>query len=138
MKKWLAYTLAILVAFVVVAAVAGISYRIGLEQGVLAVNQFPAFSRLHGFDEEFMQMGRNFHGRGAETPTLYYGRGGTRFFSPVLGVLKLVFLGLILWIAYVLYKRNGWQFVRVNSSAQVESSPPADNEKKKTRGKIKE
>jgi hypothetical protein len=138
MKKWPAYTLAILVAFVVVAAVAGISYRIGLEQGALAVNPFPAFSRLHGFDKEFMQMGRNFHGRGAETPARYYGRGGTRFFSPVLSVLKLVFLGLILWIAYVLYKRSGWRFVRVDLPAQVGSSPPADNEKKKTRGKKKE
>lgn len=137
MKKWLAYTLAILATFVVVAAVAGISYRIGLEQRALTVNPFPAFSRLHGFDKEFMQMGRNFHGRGAETPALYYGRGGTQFFSPVLSVLKLVFLGLILWIAYALYRRSGWQFVRVNSSAQVESSPPADNGKKKTRGKIK-
>ena len=144
MKKWITYTLGILLTLVVLAAVAGMSYRMGFARGSFAAQnpgktrmQFPQFANPHGFEKDFNQRGPNsqdkfFGGRGHDRD-----RGGMHFFSPIFGLVKLAVLALILWGGYALYKKSGWQFVRVDAPIQNQPFPSTIMEEKKTRRKAK-
>jgi len=136
MKKWIAYIAGFLLTLVALAAVGGMSYRMGFARAASALQRPDAsamrdqqFASPRGFDKDFHHFGRNFHGQGFDNRRLERGRGGMHFFSPLLRLVQLGVLGLLLWLGYTLYKKSGWQFVRVN----LPLDPEAKNPEKKSR-----
>lgn len=125
-KKWLTYTLGILLTLVVLAAVGGFGFRMGVMQSASFANltdgqsaQAPFFAHGQGMDGDFNQMehGNSSHrfdrGRGRD-------RGG---FSPIFGLIRLVVLGALAWLGYKLVKNSGWRLSRVAATPA-----PARNE----------
>jgi hypothetical protein len=145
-KKWLTYTLGILLTLVVLAAVGGAGFRIGMMQNT-------SFARLpfaHNFDGGPQAMQRNFQNNGGNQSTQgnpqdnnnprsiqgnFQGngrpqamhnlgfenrgndrRGGMFFFPSIFGLIHLVVLGLLLWLGYKLVKNSGWRLTRVQAS----------------------
>jgi hypothetical protein len=139
-RKWLTYTLGTLLTLVVLAAVALAGFRIGMTQNPSFTR--PAFAR--GFNGAPQAMQRNFQdnggpqvtqgnphdngwtkmqgnpqNRGFDTRGNNRGndrRGGMSFFSPILGLIRLVVLGLLLWLGYTLVKKSGWRLTRVQEA----------------------
>lgn len=127
-KKWLTYTLGILLTFVVLAAVGGFGYRLGVTQSASfakltdgATARAPFFAHGDGFDGNFNKgdWGRPSHGfdRGGVDRGDFHGG----FFSPILGLIRLVVLGALVWLGYKLVKNSGWKLVKANAS---ESAAP--------------
>ena len=128
-KKWLTYTLGILLTLIILAAVGAIGFRIGAAQNNSFVHPMmngsaPTFG--HGFDggqmPNFHQRGfegRDFHGRGFDRG----GRGG--FISPIFGLIKLAVLSALLWFGFRFIKNSGWRLTRdaVPASAPAASEP---------------
>ncbi len=140
-KKWLMYTLGILLTLIVLAVVGGVGFRIGAMQNNTFVHPMmngagPAFERGFGngqmpnFHPQGFE-GRDFHDRGFERGQRG-GRGG--FFSPIFGLLHLIVLGALLWFGYKFIKNSGWRLTRdaVSTPAPaVSETPSVDvNEKK--------
>ncbi len=133
-KKWLTYTFGVLLTLIVLVAVGGAGFRIGLMQsasfaplqnGQSAQMPFPH----HGHDMEgnFNQMERGNSSHGFDC-----GRGG---FSPIFGLLHLVVVGALGWFGYKLIKNSGWKLAKTNTSAAPAVEQPsaaADDEKKET------
>lgn len=131
-KKWLTYTLGILLTLIVLAAVGGFSYRLGAIQSASfakltdgSTAQFHSFIRSHGLDGDFSRMERGQSSRGFDRD-----RGGHRggFFLPIFGLLRLVVLGALVWLGYTLVKNSGWRLVKVNASAGAApvAEPPSE------------
>jgi hypothetical protein len=137
-NKWLTYTLGILLTLVVLIAVAGAGFRVGMMQNTSFTR--PAFAHnLNGAPQGMQQdkgysqaMQGNFHDNGG--PQAMQGnsqgrgfergnqrgedrRGGMSFFSPVFGLIRLVVLGLLAWIGYKFVKKSGWRLSRVEATA---------------------
>ena len=137
-KKWLTYTLGILLTLIVLAAVGGVAFRIGAMQNNTFVHPMmngagPAFERGFGNGQmpNFHQQGfegRDFHGRGFE-------RGGrSGFFSPIFGLLHLIVLGALAWFGFKFIKNSGWRLTRDAAPASapaVSEAPSAEVDEKK-------
>ena len=130
-KKWLTYTLGILLTLIILAAVGAVGFRIGSMQNNTFVHPMmngagPSFD--HGFGNgqmpNFHQQGfegRDFHDRGFDRG----GRGG--FIPPIFGLIKLAVLGALLWFGFRFIKNSGWRLTRdaVPASAPAASEPPS-------------
>jgi hypothetical protein len=129
-RKWLTYTLGTLLTLVVLAVVAGVSFRIGMTQNPSFTR--PAFAR--GFSNGAPQvMERDFQGNGNPQNRGFNinNRSGNRrddgmgFFPPILGLIRLVVLGLVIaalgWLGYALVKKSGWKLTRAQEAAYVHS-----------------
>jgi hypothetical protein len=151
-RKWLTYTLRTLLALVVLAAVAIVSYRIGMTQNPSLTH--PTFAR--GFfsgaprvnQRNFQNNGGpqgmqgNFNGnrqrqmRGNPQNHGFANHGGRMsfLFPFIFGVIHLVVLGLILWVVYLLVKKSGWRLTRVQETfpAPTQTANVEEVEKKKT------
>ncbi len=123
-RKWLTYTLGILLTLVVLAAVGGAGFRIGVMQNASFAR--PAFA--HNFDGAPQSMQGNFHensapqamqensrDRGFDNLGADY-RSGMPFFSPIFGLIHLAVLGLLLWLGYKFVKQSSWRLIRVQAS----------------------
>jgi hypothetical protein len=147
-RKWLTYTLGILLTLVVLTAVAGAGFRIGMTQNASFAR--PAFAR--NFDGNAQSMRGNFQDNGGPQAMMqgnphgnggyqamqgnsrnqgFNSRGGDRrdgrmsFLSPIFGLIRLVVLGLLVWIGYKFVKKSGWRLSRVQASAApVVNEPP--------------
>ena len=149
-RKWLTYTLGTLLTLVVLAVVAGVSFRIGMTQNPSFAR--PAFAR--GFFNGAPQvMQRNFQGNG--NPQSMQGNpldngwtqmrgnpqnrgfninnrsdnrrtGGMDFFPPIFGLIRLGVLGLVIaalgWLGYALVKKSGGRLMRAQETASVPSA----------------
>ena len=139
-KKWLTYTLGVLLTLVVLVAVGGAGFRLGLMKSASFANltdgqsaQAPFFH--HGMDGDFSSMDRGDFSHGSDR-----GRGGDRggFRSPIFGLFHLIVVGVLAFFGYKLIKNSGWKLVKVNASeapAPVMETPSAavvDDEKKET------
>ena len=145
-KKWLTYTLGTLLTLLVLAVVAGISFRIGMTQNPAFAH--PAFAR--GFNGAPPAMPRNFQNnddsqrmqgnfRGNNWAPMqdnpqdqgFFNRSNDRggnhrggkmpfIFPFIFGlahfVVLAVVLGLILWVVYILVKKSGWRLARVEAT----------------------
>lgn len=136
MKKWI---VRILVAVLVIGALAAagfVGYRLGFNESV----QFSgnrdnaprgAESAHRGAMPDF-QFG--FHGRGVQQRGFQMGHGvrSFGFALPLFGLIKIALLGLVLWLAYMFFKGNGWTLsltrVQPVESLKAETESP----KKKT------
>lgn len=138
-KKWLTYTLGIVLTVIVLAAVGGAGFRMGVIQSASFANltdgqsaRAPFFA--HGMDGNFDQMERGNMSRGFD-----HGRGRDRGgFSPIFGLLHLIVVGALGWFGYKLIKNSGWKLVKVNASEVTapmteQSSEAVDGKKKRDR-----
>jgi hypothetical protein len=140
-KKWLTYTLGIVLTLIVLAAVGGAGFRMGVMQSASFANltdgsvaKFHSFDNVHGMDGDFSRMDGSNSSRGFDR-----GRGDDRSgFSPIFGLIRLLVLGALVWFGYKLIKNSGWKLVKVNASeapASVMETPSetaVDDEKKET------
>jgi hypothetical protein len=149
-KKWLTYTLGILLTLVILAAVGGVGFRIGVMQNVSFTRAVDGMERspfAHNFDDGHHQtMQGNPHDDGFQDRQGYHHnqdfdhrgnnhRGGVSFFPFIFGLIHLVVFGVLLWIGYKLVQKSGWRLTRVETSPAPASSgsatPSAKVEKKK-------
>lgn len=148
-KKWLTYTIGILLTLIVLAAVGGAGFRIGMMQKnasfTRAADEMGRSPFVNKFDGEHPQIiqgnphdneggfqdrrgkphNQGFNNRGNDR------RGGMSFFPPIFGLIRLAVLGLLLWIGYKLVQKSGWRLTRVAASpASVASKTDSVGEKK--------
>jgi hypothetical protein len=161
-RKWLTYTLSILLTLAVLAIVGGAGFRIGMMQNTSFTH--PPFTRNFDGERQPMPwsfqnggmpqpMQENFHNNGG--PQAMQGnphnqgfdkrgdnRGGDRrgsflpFFAPIFGLIHLLLLGLLLWVVYKLVKNSVWRLTRVAASpapAASETSSVEVEEKKESK-----
>lgn len=142
-KKWLWWTLAILVILIALAVTGGMGYRMGMIQATrIAQNadgtsaQFPHAYHMHGFDgrsQDMMDRHRSFSSLGFDRRQNFNRFEGRRggFLPPLFGIFHLVLLGLLIWIGYILFKKSGWRFVRVTATQPDEPEITVKAAKKK-------
>jgi len=144
-RKWLTYTLGILLTLVVLGVVGAVGFRLGTMQNASFAH--PSFKQNfegampRNFQNGDMpqRMQGNFHSNGG-----YQGmqgdphnqgfdnrgfnrggghRGGMSFFPPIFGLIHLLLLGLLLWVVYKLVKNSGWRLTRVAAAPAPVVSP---------------
>ncbi len=166
-RKWLNYTIGILLTLVVLTAVAGAGFRVGMMQNASFAR--PAFT--HNFDGDPQAMRGNSQNDGVRQPAAGNSQnndapqamqgnsrdsgsmqgnsrdrgsmqgnsqtqgfdnrtndrrdGGISFLSPIFGLIRLVVLGLLLWIGYKFVKKSGWTISRVQASPAPVATPTA-------------
>jgi hypothetical protein len=151
-RKWLTYTLGILLTLAVLAVVGAVGFRIGAMQNASFIH--PSFTRNFNGGPQAMprsfqndgipqRMQENFQNNGG--PQAMQGnphkqgfdnrgnnRGGDRrgggmpFFAPIFGLIHLALLGLLIWVVYKLVKNSGWRLTRVAASpAPAVSTTPS-------------
>jgi len=145
-NKWLTYTIGILLTLVVMVAVAGAGFRVGMSQS----GTFSRAAFAHSFDGEphAMQgneqstdphgMRSNFQDHGKQQFTQGFDgrgndRGGMPFGAPLFGLIRIAVLGLLAWVGYKFVKNSGWKLTREQAApAPVESEASnAEVEEKK-------
>jgi hypothetical protein len=149
-RKWLTYTLGILLTLAVLAVVGAVGFRLGTMQNASFTHNFDggpqSLPRNFQNDDMPLRMQKNFHknggSQGLQGNPYNQGfdiRGGDRrggrlpFFAPIFGLIHLALLGLLLWVVYKLVKNNGWRLTRVAASpapaASETSSVEAEDKK---------
>jgi hypothetical protein len=150
-RKWLTYTLGVLLTLVVLGVVGVVGYRIGAMQNASFVHpsitqnfdggaqSMPKRFQNNGMPPRMQEnfhnnggpqgMQANPHNQGFDNRGNNRGgdrRGGMSFFPPIFGVIHLALLGLLLWGVFKLVKNSGWRLTRVTASpAPVVSATPS-------------
>ncbi len=141
MKRAILIILAVLLG---VAALAGAGF-VGFQMGARHAAAFQpgngkAFEQFHRFDKDRNPM-REFHqfggpqfeqriGPGGGPGRIHHGGRGFGI-SPVFFLVKIIALGLVVWIAYNLFKGNGWQLTLARVQPTAEPAKPTQTEKPK-------
>lgn len=145
-KKWLNYTLGILLTLIVMTAVAGAGFRAGMAQNV-NVAQFKNGARPSLADDDFSRAMRDefhqndktgFAPQDLQMQGMDGGRGGFdrrdsgfNFLSPIFGLARLLALGALAWIGYTFVKRSGWRLSFSKAApAPAPVTEPATEEQK--------
>ena len=147
-RKWLTYTLGILLTLVVLGVVGAVGFRLGTMQNASFAH--PSFKQ--NFEGRAQTMPRNFqnggmpqrmqgnfpnnggpqgmqgdpHNQGFGNRGFNRGGGhreGMSFFPPIFGLIHLLLLGLLLWVVYKLVKNSGWRLTRVAAAPAPVVSP---------------
>lgn len=139
-KKWLTYTLGIVLTLIVLAAVGGIGFRMGTMQSASFAKltdgqpaQAPFFAHGHGMDGDFSRMERGNFSHGFDRGR---GRDGGRFFPPIFGLVQLAFFSVLIYFGYKLIKNSGWKLVKVNAGESA--APVAEQVSEAARDEKKE
>ena len=141
-RKWIWWTLAGILALVVLTAAGFAGYRVGYVRGLSANPNAKDFlagpfwhgqGRMQNLDKNFEQRGsipaQKFGGRQFDR---FGGRGGFSFFAPLFGLVRLAVLAVLIWIGYKLVKNSGWRLTRVTAEpAPVAEEVPAPKRAKK-------
>lgn len=130
-KRWLTYTLGILLTLVILTAVGGVGFRMGVMQSASFAKltngqsaQSPFFAHGHGMmDGSFNQMERGNPSHGFDRSR---GRVHGGFFSPIFGLIRLVVLGVLVWLGYKLVKNSGWRLVKANATVAPAVEEPSE------------
>lgn len=135
-NKWLTYTIGILLTLVVMVAVAGAGFRVGMSQSgtfsrAAFAHDFDGTPRdmqgndqgtdPHGMRSSFQDHGKQqftqgFDGRSGN-------RGGMSFGSPIFGLIRIAVLGLLAWLGYKLVKNSGWKLTREQAASAPAPTP---------------
>ncbi len=138
-NKWIRVTLTILLTLIVLAGVAGVSFRMGaMQNAVFAGNdermaqRFQPFGHMQGFEDNFNNQ-RNDPRMMQGFDRGDFGRGRGGFFSPLFGLVKLAVLGALLWLGFKFVKNSGWKLTRVQASPAPAASetPSVEADEKK-------
>ena len=143
MKKWIVRILVAVLVIGAFAAVGFVGYRVGFSHGAQFAGDFESGPR---FAQPFQrcdapEFAFNPHQRGGpdrEFKMTHRGRG-FGFASPFFTLIKLALLGLIAWVAYMLFKGNGWtlSLTRVAAPQTPPATTPVDAPAPKRTGKGK-
>ncbi len=119
MKKWIGFTLGVVLTLGALAAVGWAGYHVGFAQGARSVAQNTRdrpqeFPRPPGFDKDFNRTGPDFSEKGFDFHGFDRRHRGIPSFLPIRGLVRATVLGLLLLSVYVIYRKSGWQFVRTN------------------------
>ena len=151
-KKWITYTLVTLFTLVALAAVGFAGFRVGVMQSASFTNSMLPFNdHMQDFDENNKGQGNNPHNQ-EQNPNKPNGFGNSKdsgnqkgfdnqrgfdrgrgfgytsgFFGPIFGLIRLVVLGVLVWLGYKLVKNSGWRLVNVNA-ATTTTTPPIVSE----------
>lgn len=106
-KKWIWWTLTIVLTLIVLAGVGFAGVRIGMTQAINLPDGM-SFMNGHAYGFNGNDMHNGFGGKGFD----HGGRGGFSFFSPLFGLLHLAVWGGLIWLGYNFVKRSGWQVVK--------------------------
>ncbi len=145
-KKWLNYTLGVLIALIALAAVAGAGFRAGMMQNLplarVAIGARPFAHDDPGRTPQQMQgdfRGDKFQGMQGnfqrQMPGDFRGfdprSGGFRF--PFFGLIQLAVLALVVWVGYKLIKKSGWRLSlsKAAPTPVVDETPGMEVEEKK-------
>ena len=135
MKKILQSLLAVIMIVGVLLGVGYAGYRIGYNNGSTDSGNTPAFDRFYhmnpnqmpmhnfgeGFDRSFGR-GFGFNQHPMMRPGGFNGMG-YGYYSPFLLLWRIATIGLIIWFAYWLFTKSGWQISRKKTN----SDEPAGN-----------
>lgn len=133
-RKWLWWTLAIVLALVALAAAGFAGYRVGYMQGLAAnpnAKDFVAGPFWHA-QGHMQNPDKNFNQRGFVPMQAFGGRqvdrfgGREHFASPLAGLAGFIVLGLIIWLGYKLVAglagKQGWQLALTFTSKDANES----------------
>lgn len=125
-----------LLAVIVIAGAGFIGYRIGYNNGATGSGDVPAFGRFNHMDSNQMPMYRfdngfdrgpgrdfGFNQRSMMRPGGFNAIGFGRY-SPFSLLWNIAILGLIIWFAYWLFTKSGWQITRKTEA--VSTSDPGE------------
>ena len=155
-RKWLWWTLTIVLTLVVLGFTGLAGYRVGLMQGTSVartalrirnsdgktVAEQPVPSHLRGSEGKDYQNfpGQNF-GPGQRFDAHSFNRFDRRtefpfigfpFLVPLFGLVRLAVLAVLIWLGYKLVKNSGWRLTRVAAEpAPVVEEVPAPKRAKK-------
>ena len=149
-RKWIWWTLAVILTLVVLAAAGFAGYRVGYARGLTANPNAKDFmagpfwrgqGHMQNLDKNFDQRGpvpgQEFGGRqfdrfDGRNFDRFNGRGGFPFFAPLFGLVRLAVLAVLIWLGYKLVKNSGWRLTRVTAEpAPVAEEVPAPKRAKK-------
>jgi len=136
MKKILLTLLAVIVIVGALAGAGYAGYRFGYTNGLTGSGNAPVFGHYFHMDPDEMPMYR--FGNGFDRGFGFNNRpmmrpGGFRtlgfgYFSPFLLLWRVAIIALILWFAYWLFTKNGWQITRkTDTSAMTDTADSAGN-----------
>lgn len=132
MKKWIVRILVAVLVIGAFAAVGFVGYRIGFSHGAQVAGDFenaPRFAQPFQRDEA-PGFAVGSHQRGfpdRELQKNHRGRG-FGFASPFFALIKIALFGLVIWVAYMLFKGNGWtlSLTRVGTSQTPPEASPVE------------
>jgi hypothetical protein len=141
-RKWLTYTLGILLTLLVIAGVGMAGFRMGVMQSAKLVRnadgtkeQIQPFGHMRGFENKINnqpggnpRMMQGFDQGGFGRGGFERGRGGRHFFSPIFSLIHIALLGLLLWFGFKLVKNSGWRLTRTPAASET---PKVEAEEKK-------
>lgn len=134
MKKVLLSLLAVIVVIGALVGAGSMGYRIGYNNGTTGSGDGPAFGRfshmnpyqmpMHNFgndlDKGFGQ-GFRFNQHPMMRPGGFNGMGYD-YYSPFSSLIHIGILGLLIWLAYWLFTKSGWQITR-----KMDIAPKSDS-----------
>ncbi|NJC98524.1 MAG: hypothetical protein C3F07_16705 [Anaerolineales bacterium] len=116
MKKALLITLSVIVVLGLFAGVGLVGYRFGFSQGLQTSANGPARfgDRFPQFDRPLQPRlyDRDFNRGFPPGHPLMMQRGRFGFFAPLAFLWRIAVIGLVIWFAYWLFTRSGWQITR--------------------------
>jgi len=137
-NKWLNYTLGVLLTLIILTAVAGVGFRVGMTQNV-NVAQFKNGARPSFGDSDsgkamrgdFHQNDKNgFAPQDFRMQGMDGGRGdfdlrdgGFSFLAPLFWLIRILVLGALIWLGYTLVKRSGWRLSFSKAASAPAQSP---------------
>lgn len=142
MKKWIVRILIAVLVIGAFAAVGFVGYRAGFSRGVQSSGNFEKGPRVTepfhrgGMPEfQFGFQDRDFNRGFPQREFQMRHRGGLDFFSPFMFLVRIALLGLVIWLAYMIFKGNGWQLsltrVQPTESIKTETESPKKKSSKK-------
>jgi len=138
MKKWVSRLIWVILAIVILAGAGLIGYRLGYRNALQTSENMPS-DFFHHFQDQHKLNGEEMRGKHPEfnIGPMRRGFGPDQFrfvnrghgfgsFSPFGFLFKLVFLGIVIWIFYNLFRGNGWQLSltrNIEKNSDAEKSP---------------
>jgi hypothetical protein len=133
-RKWIWWTLAVILTLVALAAAGFGGYRVGYVRGLAANPNAKGFvagpfwheqGRMQNLDKNFDQRGSaHMQAFGGRQLDRFGGRG--HFASPLAGLAGLLVLGLVIWLVYKLVKgmtgKQGWQLALTYHTKDADES----------------
>ncbi len=139
MKKWIIRILVAVLVLGTFAAVGFVGYRLGFAHGARVTrdgNRLPPIARFERGGPEWIPGQGIDHSFQRDLPRggfVMRHRGGFGIFPPLISLAHVIFLGFVIWLAYMLFKGNGWQLSLTRVAAP--QTPPVMNQSEATAAK---